>query len=77
MKQEAGKAGRFLGEAVEGPLVGDIRDVGQHLDGNFKQSLVENREKVRGKFLLHALEQHPTRSARPVWSWPERDKHSS
>ena len=27
--------------------------------------------------LLRALELHPQRAARPVWSWPERDKHSS
>ena len=77
MKQEAEEAGRFLGEEVEGPLAGDIRDIGQHLEGSLRQSLVENREKVRGKVLLRALEQHPTKSARPVWSWPERDKQSS
>ena len=38
---------------------------------------MENREQVRGKLLLAALEVHPNRAARPVWSWPERDKHSS
>ena len=32
---------------------------------------------MRGKLILAALERHPDQAARPVWSWPERDKHAS
>ena len=32
---------------------------------------------ARGRLILQALEDFEDREARPVWSWPERDKHSS
>ena len=34
-------------------------------------------ERVRGHLLYRALELHRDREARPVWSWPERDKLTS
>ena len=38
---------------------------------------MEQREATRGRLLLRALELHHEREARPVWSWPGRDKHSA
>lgn len=38
---------------------------------------MEQREKTRANLLNRALELFPNREARPVWSWPERDKHSA
>ena len=35
------------------------------------------REMARGRLLLRGLEDYEDREARPVWNWPERDKHSS
>ena len=77
MQQEADEAARFLGEVVEGPLAGVLEGARQAAEGPLRQAIVEKREQTRGKLLLQALDRHPDRSARPVWSWPERDKQSS
>ena len=77
MQQEGEEAARFLGEVLEGPLASHLEEVAFVDESCCRQKLVEGREQIRGKLLLRALELHPNRAARPVWSWPERDKHSS
>ena len=39
--------------------------------------MVKQMERGRGRLLDRALELHRDREARPVWSWPERDKLTS
>ena len=78
-KQGAREAATFLGEQVEGALGDNVEAAGKDAGGagSLRHSLVERRETVRGRVLLKALEEYPDRSARPVMSWRERDKHSS
>ena len=40
-------------------------------------SLTFHKKNLRARLLLKALDLHTNREARPVWSWPERDKHAS
>ena len=77
LQQEAEEAARYLGEEVEGPLASQLEEVALVDESCSRQNIVEAREQIRGKLLLLALERHPDRTARPVWSWPERDKHTS
>ena len=39
--------------------------------------IVEQLDNLRGEVLLKALGQYPDRTARPVWTWRERDKLSA
>lgn len=39
--------------------------------------IVEQREQVRGRLLCKVIEQMGNQRARPVWSWRERDEHST
>ena len=75
--QEAAEASRYLGEDLEGVLAERVEGVGQEAKGCIRQKITEQVETRRGRLLLKALEQHPDREARPVFSWPERDKHSA
>ena len=42
-----------------------------------RQKLIEESHKTNGLLLSKALSDFPDRRARPVWSWPQRDKLSS
>ena len=77
MQLEAEESARYLGEQVEGALAGDLQGGEFAPERAVRQQIVEGREKLRARLLLQALDLHPNREARPVWSWPERDKHSS
>ena len=77
MQLEAEESARYLGEEVEGVLAGALAEGDFAPKCAVRQKIVERREKVRARLLLQALELHPHKEARPVWSWPERDKHSS
>ena len=78
LKSEAENAAEWLSEDVEGPLVSEASSAGSGLiDGNLRSLLVEHRERMMGRVLEESLRRHPNQAARPVWSWPERDKLSS
>ena len=77
LQLERRRSATFAQEVVEGPLTVDVRGAGSDGAGTLRQRLTEGREKLRGKVLLRALELHPNRAARPVWSWKERDKLST
>jgi hypothetical protein len=77
LQQEAREAATFLGEEVEGVLADRMGGFGKDTTGSTRQAIVVQRETARGRLLLQGLEQMPNREARPVWSWPERDKHSA
>ena len=77
MQQEARESALYLGEEVEGVLGDDVEGAGQDSGGSLRQKLTEQVETMRGKVLLRALKQHQIREARPVWSFPDRDKLAS
>ena len=77
MQQEARESALYLGEEVEGVLADDVEGAGQDSGGSLRQKLTEQVETTRGKVLLRALKLHQNREARPVWSFPDRDKLSS
>ena len=77
LKQEATEAALYLGEELSGVMAEQVTGAGRDCLGKLRQALVEQRETTRGRVLLQALEQHPNRGARPVWSWKQRDKHSA
>lgn len=74
LQTEAQEAALYLGEEVEGALSVGVEAAGHEFQGTVRQSIVECREKTRGRLLVKALESYHNRVARPVWSWPERDK---
>ena len=77
LQRSAQEAAIYLGDEMTGTLVDQVEEAGWDSGGKLRQKLVEEGEMLKGRLLLHALEQHPDREARPVWSWKERDKHSS
>ena len=78
LKGEAEAAAALLGEEVEGPLATDINSAGDgSISGETRSQIVEQRERQMGRVLLEGLSTFTNQSARPVWSWPERDKLSS
>ena len=69
MQQEAQQSAAFVGDPLEGALAVDVAGAGGDHFLPVRQRLTAEREKMRGKVLLRALELHPQREARPVWSW--------
>ena len=77
LKVEAESAAEWLGGEVEGPLAADVASAGESSTGNLRASIVEHREQMMGRLLEEGLSRHPDQAPRPVWSWHQRDKHSS
>ena len=78
LKAEAQSAAEWLGGEVEGPLAQDVASAGESCSaGNLRSLMVEHRERTMGRLLEEGLARHPDQAARPVWSWQQRDKHSS
>ena len=77
LQQEAQEAAVFLGEVVEGVLADPVEGAGHASSGTTRTEITSQREATRGRLLLRALELHHDREARPVWSWPGRDKLSA
>ena len=77
LQGEAKETGDYLGEEVEGVLAREVEGAGCDSSGTTRQKIQEEREKTRGLLLNKALEKYNDQEARPVWSWPERDKHTS
>jgi hypothetical protein len=74
---EAQEAAVYLGEEVDGVKGKAVEAAGREWEGILRQAIMEQQEKTRGRLLEKALEQFPNKGARPVWRWPERDKHSA
>ena len=77
LQLEARETAVYLEEEVEGVLTDRVEGIGKDTTGTTRRCITEQREMARGRLLLRGLEDYEDREARPVWSWPERDKHSS
>ena len=78
LKEEAVSAAEWMGVELEGPLAAEVASAGQGLTaGNLRSAIVEHRERIMGRLLEEGLSRHPDQAARPVWSWPQRDKLAS
>ena len=77
LQRQAREAATYLGEEVEGVMADQVEGAGKDSSGHLRQALTERWQQVTGSLLQKALEQHPDKTARPVWSWPQRDKHSA
>ena len=78
LKVEAEQAAAWLGREVEGPLAEEVSNAGSgSTSGSTRNLIQEQREELMGKLLSKALDQNTDQSARPVWAFPQRDKHSS
>ena len=81
MQQEAKEGAVRLGEEeVIGPLGKDAVSGGEGSCTGGKDStrakIQDQRERMMGRLLTDGLLHHPDPEARPVWSWPDRDKLS-
>ena len=77
LRDEAESAAAWLGRELGGPLAAEVSSAGQGYQGKLRSSIVEHREQMMGRLLDECLLRHPQLGARPVFSWPERDKLSS
>ena len=68
----------WLGKGLDGGLAEPAVGAGQgSTSGGTRKVIVEQLDNLRGEVLLKALGQYPDRTARPVWTWRERDKLSA
>ena len=68
----------LLGVEVDGPIAAEVDSAGQgYTTGSLRTKIVEHRERINGRLLEEALTRHNNQAARPVFSWPERDKLTS
>ena len=74
------RAGRMVDyleeeEELEGGLKVPVEGVGEgSTDGSTRMIITAQMESLKLKVLVKSLEQQEDRKARPVWSWPNRDK---
>ena len=65
----------FLGDELVGPLSVPADGAGEDsTDGGSRKLVVNQLESLRLKVLTKSLIEQQDRSARQVWSWPNRDK---
>lgn len=66
---------------MSGPLGIEVASAGEGSCAGGKNStratIQKHRERMMGRLLKEGLLHYPDQEARPVWSWPERDKLSS
>ena len=71
----------FLGEEygeLAGPLAAEVESAGEgSTSGGTHGKLVQEKEMLLGRVMLHALENHRDQTDRAVFSWPQRDKMSA
>ena len=82
LQYETECAMEFLGEDEEEEVLGPIKNEvesagGDSTSGGTRGLLTQAKEKLMGRVLLKALEDHPNQEDRAVFSWPERDKLSA
>ena len=74
------RAGRMVDylqeeEELEGGVQVPVEGVGEgSTDGSTRMIITAQMESLKLKVLVKSLEQQEDRKARPVWSWPNRDK---
>lgn len=66
----------YLGEEeLEGTLGKPVEGIGEgSTSGATRMGIVSQLEGLKLKVMVKSLEQVEDREARPVWSWPNRDK---
>ena len=75
LTREAKDMSEYLGEELSGALAIPVEGAGDgSTDGSTRQAVVSQLENLRLKVLTKSLQYQPDRTARPVWSWPNRDK---
>ena len=78
LRREAEDGATLLGEELSGPLTVEVESAGEgSCSGATRSKIVEAREQLMGRLLAEGLVRYPDQGARPVWSYPERDKLSS
>ena len=78
LQREAEDGAAWLGEEISGPLSVDAASAGEGCStGETRGRIVEHREMMMGRLINEGLLHYHDQGARPVWSWPERDKLSS
>jgi hypothetical protein len=77
LQAEARRSCQYLGQELTGSLSYPAEGIGEGAeDGSTRAKITKEREELRAAVLKKALtELDPT--ARPVWSWKQRDKLSS
>ena len=72
LQGEAKECGDYLGDAMEGILGLSVGDMGQGMsDGSIRRLITEQMEALHTRALAKGLQEHPEKTARPVW-----DSHS-
>ena len=78
LQQENSDCSQYLREEASGQLTFPVEGMGDgSVDGSTRAKVVEEREELRAKVLKQALADYPDSTARPVWSWKQRDKLST
>ena len=77
LQEEAREHSDFLGREVEAPLSVEVVGAGDGCrDGGTRGKVVQQLEQLRHAVLTEGLTRFPNRTARPVWTWNQRDKLS-
>ena len=78
LQLEARESCQYLGREVPEQLSCSKEGIGDGaMDGSTRAKVVKEREELRAAVLKQALSDYEDPSARPVWSWKQRDKLSS
>ena len=78
LRLEAGQAATWLEEELEDVLSVEAESIGgRSTNGGTRTKISEQREQMRGRMILKAVERYHDQEARPCWSWPDRGKQSS
>ena len=75
LQQENIECSQYLRQEASGQLTIPVEGIGEgSVDGSTRAKVVKEREELRAKVLKQALADYPDITARPVWSWKQRDK---
>ena len=78
LTREAREMSEYLGEELSGALANPVEGAGDgSTDGGTRKTVVTQLENLRHRVLTKHLKDWHSRSDRPVWSWPNRDKLST
>ena len=78
LQVEARECCEYLGKEVEGQLTSSKEGIGDgSVDGSTRAAVVKERDELRAAVFKQALADYADPTARPVWSWKQRDKLSS
>ena len=78
LQMEAFQSASWLEKDLDGMLSLPVQSIGDgSTSGARRGKILEERDQSRGLLLKKDLELHPSKEARAVWSWPQRDELSS